>query len=94
MALVGYIILTPSGALPSAVLLTGNFTSAFSMQTREATASDVSLAALVNPTNSTIYRITEDVPYEKATGSELEIGLFIDSVFSILQNIMVGADYH
>lgn len=70
--LLGYVFLTPIGALRTAVALAGYPVSACTMQVREATAKDVGLIELDNPKHSTIYRIETNIPHELDTDADLE----------------------
>ena len=70
--LLGYVFLTPMGALRVGVLLTGHPMSAFTMRVRQATPSDVGLRQLDHPKGTTIYHIDQNTPYEKPTRGTLE----------------------
>lgn len=68
--LTAYFFLTPIGALRGAVALSGHPIDAIMLRVRIATAQDVGMGKLDNPSNSTIYRITDNVPYYYETGTE------------------------
>lgn len=68
--LIGYMVFTPIGALRTAVFLWSPVDAIF-LQAKEATASEVGLSKLDNPKNTTIYRIVSNVPYAKATDTDM-----------------------
>ncbi len=65
-----YVFFTPVGALRLSVFCHGYPIEAVTLRTREATVQDTG-AVMNNPAHSTVYTITEHIPYEVPTGGEL-----------------------
>lgn len=65
--LLGYLFLTPMGALRLAVLWGGHPIVAATMQVREAVPEDAFLKWFDNPPNTTIYHIEDPVPVSRLT---------------------------
>ena len=71
LLLVCYVVLTPIGALRATLLWSGFPAEALHLQVKVATAADVGLSKLDNPSNTTIYRIVSNVPHAEFTDTDL-----------------------
>lgn len=65
-----YMVLTPIGALRTAVVIWSPV-DAILLQAKAATAAEAGCSKLDNPPNTTVYRIVSHVPYAKATDTDM-----------------------
>ena len=70
--LLGYVFMTPMGALRATALAVGYPVEAVTMKIRPATARDAGVRELDNPAGSTVYNICENAPRSRATDTVME----------------------